>query len=446
MKALPIRWKFALWSAALVAIVILAFAGATFLNLYREKLEEVDLELEGAGRHIAGLLPAALDGRTFDELVGFQPWLFVAIFDANGRIARRPDALPESVARAALQHEPIRTVHNPVGGQAWRVTSLRHAAGSTVVLAYSLEEVDEIVRDLKIACALSLPVVLLLAALGGWWISGRALTGLRELTASAESIRADQLHRRIQEPRAKDEIHRLVDVLNSMLGRLETSFRQSKRFAADASHELRTPLTIIGGEITRLLRIPDLPSEAEALALSAQEEIGRLQRITEQMLLLAQFDAGTANVPHVEIALSELLRDACEDAELLAAARDLTIDTDIAPGVAVNGDPNHLRRLFLNLLDNAVRYNQPAGKIRCTLRTNESTVVISVGNAGPGIPIEARRNLFQRFYRSDTARTRGGHGLGLSLCREIVRAHRGEIELEPSQPGWTEFVVRLPAV
>jgi len=313
-----------------------------------------------------------------------------------------------------------------------------------VALAFTLAEVDEIIEDLLSAFALSLPVVLIVAALGGWWTSGRTLGGFRDLTVAAEGIRADQLHQRIPVPAAKDEIQRLAVVLNAMLGRLQTSFEQSKRFAADASHELRTPLTIIGGEIARLLRTPNLPPEAESLAVSAQEEIGRLERISEQMLLLAKFDAGTANLPQVDLDLSALLLEACDDAELLAEASKLNIKTEIPPGVFIRGDVTHLRRLFLNLLDNAVRYNQPAGVIRCILNAVDSNVVIAIGNTGAEIPPAARENLFQRFFRSDAARARGGHGLGLNLCREIVRAHGGSIELAPAEQNWTEFRVTLP--
>lgn len=441
MKALPIRWKIALWSATLVGIVIIGFAAATFLNLYHEQLEAVDLELEGASRHLAALQEDTVVARTLDELVGFEPWLSAAVFNAEGSIVRRANRLPETVARAALPHRNIQTVHELRG--TWRVISLLNGS-STIVLAYSLEEVEEIIGDLLLAFGLSAPVVLVLSAVGGWWISGRALRDLRHLTAAAEDIRADQLHRRIPRSEAKDEMQRLADVLNSMLGRLETSFEQSRRFAADASHELRTPLTIIGGEISRLLRTPGLPPAAEVLALSCQEEIGRIQRITEQMLLLAQFDAGTANVPHVQVSLSDVLREACEDAELLASAGELTITFTIPGGVTLLGDPTHLRRLFLNLLDNAIRYNRPGGVVTCGLSVNGSKILISVGNSGAGIPPEVRPNLFQRFFRSDAARTRGGHGLGLSLCREIVRSHGGTIELaEPDRAGWTAFLVTL---
>jgi two-component system, OmpR family, heavy metal sensor histidine kinase CusS len=203
---------------------------------------------------------------------------------------------------------------------------------------------------LLLAFGFSLPLVLFVAALGGWWVAGRALQPLHEFTEAAERIGAEHLNRRVEVPATDDEIRRMATVLNAMLGRLEKSFRQAQRFAADASHELRTPLTIMDGEVERLLREPALPAETERRLLSLQEEIARLQRITEQMLLLARFDAGGTGALHAPVDFSTAVRVACDDAELLATANGLTIQAEVAPNVTVRGNDGHLRQLLLNLL------------------------------------------------------------------------------------------------
>jgi signal transduction histidine kinase len=288
-------------------------------------------------------------------------------------------------------------------------------------------------------------VVLVVAALGGWWVAGRALAPLRDLTAAAESIRAVRLDRRVPVAPANDEIRRLADVLNAMLGRLEKSFEHAQRFAADASHELRTPLTIMHGEIERLLRTPNLDRMHEEKLLSLQEEIGRLDRITEHLLLLARFDTGNVAMRREPVDFSALVAGTCEDAELLAEAQAITLTTHVGPGIIVAGDDAHLRRVVLTLLDNAVRYNHVNGKVESTLELRSTGVELRVRNTGPGVPESGRAQLFQRFFRVDPARGRGGHGLGLSLAREIARAHDGEIELGPNvQEGWTEFILTLP--
>jgi heavy metal sensor kinase len=445
MKPLPIRWKFALWGAALVGMVLVAFAGVTLLNLYREELHSVDLALETEARHIETLTQPDILEKTLEELVQFQPWFAVAEFDADGRIARRSSGLPEPLARAALARDGVHTAR-ATAGQAWRIKTFRRGA-FTYVLAHALDEVNDITRDLLISYVLSLPVALLVAAVGGWWVAGRALRPLRELTTAAEGVRAERLDWRVPASAANDEIRRLADVLNAMLARLEKSFQQSQRFAADASHELRTPLTIMHGEIEQLLRAPQLDPSHEGTLLSLQEEIGRLNRITEHLLLLARFDGGNAGIRREPVDFSALISGACEDAELLASAHDVELSAEVAPNIMVTGDAAHLRRVALALLDNATRYNYAGGKVRCTLDARDGSAELRVGNTGPGIPEASRGQLFQRFFRVDPARARGGHGLGLSLSREIARAHGGSLELDRSAPDdWTEFVVTLPRV
>lgn len=444
MKPPPIRWKIALWTGALVGAALVLFAGGTFVNLYHEQIEAVDLELAAAGQHLASFDDRALAERKLEELLRFQPWLAAALFDEHGGLVRRSPQLPEPLTRAALGESKLHTARH--GPESWRLTSVRRA-NATLVLGYDLDEVHEIGRDLIVAYGLSLPFVVVFAALGGWWVAGRALRPLRSLAAAAESIQADQLSRRMPEFRTVDEIQRLAVVFNAMLGRLERGFDQARRFAADASHELRTPLTIVHGEIEELLDTPGLDESHQRKLVSLQEEIGRLNRITEQLLLLAQFDAGGRTLVLAQVDLTALVSTACEDIELLATAGDVALETDITPGVILQGDAAHLRRMLLNLLDNAVRYNRPAGKLQCRLHDTHRQAILTIGNTGPGIPAAARPQLFQRFFRVDAVRTRGGHGLGLSLSREIARAHGGDLTLSPaSAADWTEFVVVLPAI
>jgi two-component system, OmpR family, heavy metal sensor histidine kinase CusS len=445
MRRLSIRGKFALWAAALVALVLLVFSAGTFVNLYHEQLEAVDLELKAQLRHVSSLSGPEVMTRTLDELVHFQPWMGIAVFSREGHLVRRSPNLPEPLARDALSRPEVHTSSGPLI-QRWRLVSFSHA-NSTVVLAHELSEVHEIVTDLLLSYLVSLPFVALLAAAGAWWVTGRALTPLRELTRAAESIRADQLSRRVPVHETADEVDRLGSVFNAMIARLELSFQQAQRFAADASHELRTPLTIMHGEIERMLRTPGLNSASETQLVSLQEEISRLNRITEHLLLLAGFDAGNATIGRERVDLSTLVTTTCEDADLLAAAQQVELSTAIAPNISVTGDDVHLRRVVLSLLDNATRYNHPMGKVHCTLASRGATVELRVRNTGAGIPAARRPQLFERFFRVDTARGNGGHGLGLSLSREIVLAHGGAINLNDTAPeGWTEFVVTLPEI
>ena len=267
----------------------------------------------------------------------------------------------------------------------------------------------------------------------------------RPATETAAAIEAGALELRLPPASVNDEVGRLTTMLNKMLERLEKNFRQAERFAADASHELRTPLTIMRGEIETLLTRSDLAPDIENRLLSLQEEIARLNRIIEHLLLLARFDAGQAASIREPVDLSALARETCEDAELFSSAQNIRIEAFIAADVVVSGDPGQLRRVLLNLLDNACKFNIPGGLVRCALEKDDPLARLVVTNTGPGIPPEMQSRLFKRFFRADAARVQAGHGLGLSLCREIIQAHGGEIHLaQDSQDGFTQFVVTLP--
>ena len=443
MKTISLRAKFALWAAALVGLALLVFSGGTFYNLYNEQLEAVDLELEAESQNIAVLLEQEAEARPPDHLVRFQPWLAVAIFDAQGRLERQSKNFPESLARAALTEKGIHTAATTEA--TWRLV-VRPTKTFTLVLAYDLAEVHEIMGDLFLAYGLSVPVVVAIAAFGGWWVAGRALRPIRTLARAVEGVHAERLDHSLPVPPATDEIHRLTVSFNSMLERLANSFSQARRFAADASHELRTPLTIMRAEIERLLREPGISSSQEKRLISLQEEIDRLDHITENLLLLARFDAGSAMPEPTRVDLSELARDACEDAELMGTARGIAVESEIPEQVAVSGNAAHLRRVLLNLLDNATKFNVQGGKVRCTVAMEGGRVVLRVGNTGPGIPEASKSRLFERFFRGDSSRGRTtGHGLGLSLSREIARAHAGELTLSNDiTPGWTIFELSLP--
>lgn len=443
MKPLSIRWKFALWAASLVGVVLALFSVGTYVNLYHEQLEAVDKELEGEHKHLASLPHAAAIQQSIGELVRFQPWLAMAIFADDGTLVRRSPEFPEVVARAALTEDRVHTARD-AADMSWRLRTLKKGS-LTFVLGFSLVEVHEIVRDLLLAYTLCLPLALGVAGIGGWWIAGKALKPLHELTERVSQVNADDLGRRVPVSKAGDDIARLAEQFNEMLSRLENSFRQSQRFAADASHELRTPLTIVHAGIERLLRTPGLSSDQEDKLVSLQEEISRLNRISEDLLLLAKFDSHRALGPRAPLNFSDLVESVADDAELLATAQGISLTREIAPGLFVNGGEAHLRRLVLNLLDNAIRHNRPAGTAHCRLEVDGSNLRLIVGNTGPGISADARAQLFERFFRSDAARVRGGHGLGLSLCREIAHAHHGSAAALPTiREDWTEFEVTLP--
>lgn len=445
LDRLPIRAKIAAACASLTAAAVLVFSIGTLVNLYHEQIEAVDLELTEEVRHVAHWVAAAepdLDAIKLELVDVVEPWVAFAVVGSDGGVWRSRDALPEEVVRAVPSDGTTRTIRHARGS--WRAESVRFADGH-VVAAVNLEEVHDIVTDLLFAYVLALPLAGIVAGVGGWFVAGRSLQPVRQLTATAAAIHVRNLSARVPVPPARDELAHLARMLNAMLLRLEKSFEQAERFAADASHELLTPLTIMRGELEALLREAEFPQGVEQRLVSLQEEVHRLERITGNLLLLAKLDTGAALATSLDVDFSRLVADACDDIEPLMVARSVTFEAELAPGQVVAGDDALLRRVVLNLLENAVKFNEPGGCVRVRLEAERRGPVLSIENTGPGIPAAQRGRIFERFFRVDTARVRAGHGLGLGLAREIARVHGGDVVLDESAPEtWTRFIVRLP--
>jgi heavy metal sensor kinase len=307
------------------------------------------------------------------------------------------------------------------------------------------KEAAELIVDLARAYMTALPVAVLVAALGVWWITRKALQPLQHVADAAEQIHAKALDQRLPQPSVHDEIGRLVRVLNDAFDRLKQSFEQATRFSSDASHELKTPLTIMRGEIESALRAEADNPRVESLLDGLLEQTQCLSGIAEKLLLLSRADAGALTLRKEAVDFSAMCHDLVEDAEILALRHKITTESEISPGINVCADESHLRRILLNLLDNAIKYNVEGGTVSISLTKSGSLPLFRIANTGPEIPQEHENRIFERFYRADLSRSDDivGSGLGLSICREIVLAHGGRIWLERPKPGWTAFVFTL---
>ena len=310
---------------------------------------------------------------------------------------------------------------------------------------------------------ISIPGVLLLVAGGAWGIAGSSLYSIRRLTTVIGNVTASGLEQRVPIGATDVEFVELILVFNQMLERLERSFKQASRFSGDAAHELKTPLAILQGELERTLQQAEPGSQVQQGLSNLLDEVRRLSGIVRKLLLLSLADAGEMSLHRVEVDLSGLLIEMLEDIELLAP--HLEIQTEIPEGLCVQGDRDLLIQALQNLISNAIKYNLPNGWIRIDAHPQGATVSITISNCSQDIPVsdsvsEAvatlgasallrfadRDHIFDRFHRGDPARTRKveGIGLGLSLAREIARAHRGDLTLDPTLSGQTAFTLTLP--
>ena len=320
-----------------------------------------------------------------------------------------------------------------------------------LVIVASVHPESELLARLRIAMAWLVPVTILLASGGGYFLALRNLAPIADMTARADRISESTLHDRLSVKNANDELGRLAATFNRLLDRLDQAFERQRRFIADASHELRTPLAILQGESEVALSQPARPPEQyrESLAV-LQHEAKRLGRIVEDMFTLSRADAGQYPVNSRELYLDELAAECVQSMRTLAAAKSITLSAESDGELAVIADESLLARLVVNLVDNAIKYASPGGIVTVSTEHSSAGPQLSVSDNGPGIPQDFQARIFERFFRADQSRTRrgnagGGAGLGLSIAKWIAEAHGGTLVLTRSDGAGTVFTLRLPA-
>jgi two-component system, OmpR family, heavy metal sensor histidine kinase CusS len=348
------------------------------------------------------------------------------------------------LSRSKLRFSDPRLVTRQTTADTWRVGAAT-LSRSRVAIAISLKAVDSEMAAIRSTFLLSIITILLIIAGAAWILSGRALRPIRQLTQAIRQVTVKGLDQRVPVGDADQEFAALIQVFNQMLENLDRSFHHASRFSADAAHELKTPLAILQGELEQAIHKADRGSELQQHLSSLLDEVRRLSGIVRKLLLLSLADAGRMNLHLIRVNVSELLVQMLEDIELLDPS--LTVEAQIAPAQWVLGDRDLLAQALHNLIRNAVKYNLPKGWIKISVFHSQAKVLITVTNASNAILPDDRDRIFDRFHRGDPARTRHieGTGLGLSLAREIVRAHHGDIALMPTPPGQVSLKLSLPA-
>jgi heavy metal sensor kinase len=267
------------------------------------------------------------------------------------------------------------------------------------------------------------------------------------MTQAARRISGEYLAGRLQEMGTGDELDRLAKTLNDMIGRLDDSFHQTRQFSADAAHELQTPFTILKGEIEVALRSPRSPEKYRGVLKSSLEEIDRISAPVEGLLLLARADRGVLRLDLTPVKLPELLEEVGEQIRLLAQKQGVSLNYGVVEPAFLQGDREHLKRLLLNLTDNAIKYTPAGGGVTLSLRYDGKWAHWGISDTGMGLTEDEQDQIFNRFYRAAGARSQrgGGAGLGLSIAQSIAVAHGGRIELESTPGQGSTFAVSLPA-
>lgn len=304
-----------------------------------------------------------------------------------------------------------------------------------------------LLREFYSVLYVALPIVLALAAFGGYWLSNRALAPIDRIIDEAQSLDPANLSARLSVPASGDELQRLPETLNRMLGRVEQSVLQVRRFTADASHELRAPMTLIYTAAEFALRRDRSPDELKDSLRKILREAKRCTELINQLLTLARSDAGSSQVEFVSLDITALLREVVSEASMLASGKGLKVSASLPQSpVCLDVDASSFRRMLLILLDNAVKYTPEGGAITVSLTEDASSALIAIADSGTGIPAEQLPFIFDRFWRADRVRSReaGGTGLGLAIAREIAQSHGAELMVESSVGRGSTFTVRLP--
>ena len=381
-------------------------------------------------------------------------WESGAIFEVagpNGQWIYRPPRFSSALpALQPVRGESISFQTTNFEALQYRVARRQINVDGNVYLidaAVPTEPFDQALDRFRLIEKRFLPPLVVLASFLGFWLSGRALAPVNRIIESAERIGVRDLSRRLEVPLAKDELRRLTEQVNAMLDRIETSVKRITQFTADASHDLRTPLALIRTNAELALRRPRSDAEyRETLAriLATSEETTEL---IEQLLLLARADANGAQLKLEPTTLSLVLQAVAQKANVLATGKGLTFSHSVVPSTdSLLANQPALERLFLTVLDNAIKYTPPGGHVHLGLRMEDSHAIIELSDTGIGISEKDLPHVFERFYRADQVRSREtrGSGLGLSIARWIAELHRGSIELH-SQPGQgTQVTIRLP--
>ena len=476
-----LRARLTMWYSVVLGIVLVLLAVVTYLIYQRNITQRTDTNLAELANAFATTFAAELPDQGGENPVKeaaresmlehrFRDTIFV-VLDAGGKVLisslELPNAGParEHVTAEIFSTEEFREVATSSdlrardkkrisgGRDGFRLYTRMLSAGHEsykLVLLQSLHSQEEMLEDIRDTFWLLIPIALLLASAGGYFLARKSLAPVAAMATQARGMGAANMHARLAVVNQRDELGQLALSFNQLLDRLEDSFERQKRFIADASHELRTPVAILRGETeVTLSRADRSPEEYRETLGILRDESQRLAHIIEDLFTLTRADAGEYPISPSDLYLDELAADVLRRARSLAMAKNIALTSTITPELPLRADEALLRRMLLNLLDNAIKYTPKGGTIALDCRRRGDEYVVSVTDTGEGIPAELQQRVFERFFRADKARSRqegelGGAGLGLSIARWIAEAHHGRLELTRSDGSGSTFSVVLP--
>ena len=446
MKRLSIQWRVTLWFTLLMTL--LAAVGLAFLFFVggQSALAATQNRMAEMAETARSEIGLDSSGFVFDsDLEYFRDGVYLSVYDAAGLplYGAVPRLFDNTVVFADSQLREL----TDAGGR-WYVYDISFAVNESQVWVRTVAAVDEVgstITQLLRLALVVLPFFVVLAAVGGFWLTHRAFLPVRRITRTAREIRqGGDLSRRIDLGPGRDEIHTLASEFDSMFARLEASFAAEKQFASDASHELRTPTAVILTQCEDALESAASPEELRAALKAIQRQGEKMAGLLSQLLLLSRADSGRQTLRSEPVDLSGLAAAVADEQRERAADKGIAVTADIAPGLVVQGDETMLMRVLINLMENGIKYGRAGGHLALTLTAGGDTVTGKVADDGIGIAAEDLDKVWRRFWQADPAHSGGGAGLGLSMVKWIVEAHGGWITVESVLGKGTAFTFTLP--
>lgn len=466
MKNLSIRLKITLWFAvalfvivAITYVVILTVSNQviqktirdTLLHTVEDNVDEVEFYTDISQVDIANSVDhfimynsgyLEVDDDFLDEVND----VYTALYLSDGTLMYGEN--PLAVALADLEFSDSEIRERTVNGELYYILD-RHLTQKGLedlwlrgVVSEHQGEVQ--MHEISMLSLIILPIILIAAVLGGYFIAKRMLMPIKQITNAAENIsRGGDLKKRIELDRGKDELHRLADSFNNMIARLDESFEAERQFTSDVSHELRTPMSVIMAQCEYTLDEERTPQEYERALRLIRRQGRKMTKLINDMLDFVRLERRGTNYQIEKLNLSALVNSVCEDMSLIRE-RGISLEHEVEDEIWVDGNPALLSRLLSNLISNAYRYGKDDGHIKVRLKKSQDEVTLSVSDDGIGISREDKEKIFRRFYQADSSRTGSGTGLGLSMVKEIASFHGGSMSVE-SEPGkGSEFTFHLP--
>ena len=442
MSRVPIRLRLALAFGLVMALVFAAVGTLLYVRLGSTLDERIDDSLESRGLALATAVRGSDDLAAVDPALAAGDDGFAQVIGSNGSVIVASATVEDAALLAGAELEAARERTITVDTDEARLLA-RPVDDMVVVVGESLEDRDDALDGLLAQLLIVLPLAVALSSVIGYLVAGAALRPVEGMRRRAAGISPETPERRLPLPPAQDEIRRLGETLNEMLERLDAGLARERRFVADASHELRTPLATLRTELELAIRRPRSADQLEAALRSAGEEVERLVRLAENLLVLARSDESGLQLrvePHV---VRDLLEDVAGRNEARAGAAARTFEVSVPDGLQVTGDRPRLEQALGNLVDNAFRYGE--GTVRLAAHTENGWLALSVSDDGAGFPPDFLPYAFARFTRADAARTGGGAGLGLAIVDAIARAHGGRATAANEDGGGAVVTILIPA-